>query len=99
MKIQVSKEFEKSARRLSGKHLQSLRNMIQEVCDASSIQDLTDCKKLSGLENIYRIRVGDYRAFFSHIEVTDECVRFLYLCSRGQAYDKKMIERFKSADV
>lgn len=84
MKIQVSKEFAKSARRLSGKHLQSLRNMIQEVCDASSIQELTDCKKLSGLENIYRIRVGDYRAFFSyHIEVIDDCVRFLYLCSRG----------------
>lgn len=51
---------------------------------------ITDCKKLVGYRNVYRIRVGDYRAFFTfHVEIIDDTVIFRYLVLRGEAYSKK----------
>ena len=65
MKVEFSKSFIKSSKRLSGKMLDSLRRTIAEVKAAKDIQDITDCKKLVGYRNIYRIRLGDYRALFT----------------------------------
>lgn len=67
MKIAFSKDFEKSARKLSGKILQSLILALDEVRAADSIEDLTDCKKIESLKNVYRLRIGDRRAFLSCI--------------------------------
>ena len=46
MRVEFSKEFEKSVRKLSGKMLDSVREAIQKVMDAEGIEALTDCKKL-----------------------------------------------------
>ena len=46
MRVEFSKEFEKAARKLSGKMLESVRIAVQEVINAQSIEELTDCKKL-----------------------------------------------------
>lgn len=46
MRVEFSKEFEKAVRKLSGKMLDSVRNSVQEVINAGSIEELTDCKKL-----------------------------------------------------
>ena len=71
--------------------LDSVRQAVQEVINAGNIEELTDCKKLVDYEFIYRLRIGSYRAFFSyHVQIVDDCVMFLYLVPRGQAYDKKM---------
>lgn len=64
MKVEYSKDFEKSVKKLSGKVLHSIINMIDEVKNASSINDITDCKKIETLNNVYRIRIGSKRAFF-----------------------------------
>lgn len=91
MRVEFSKEFEKAVRKLSGKMLDSVRQAVQEVINAGNIEELTDCKKLVDFEFIYRLRIGSYRAFFSyHVQIVDDCVMFLYLVPRGQAYDKKM---------
>lgn len=91
MRVEFSKEFEKAVRKLSGKMLDSVRQAVQEVINAQNIEELTDCKKLVDFEFIYRLRIGSYRAFFSyHVQIVDDCVMFLYLVPRGQAYDKKM---------
>lgn len=91
MRVEFSKEFEKAVRKLSGKMLDSVRQAVQEVINAGNIEELTDCKKLVDYEFIYRLRIGSYRAFFSyHVQIVDDCVMFLYLVPRGQAYDKKM---------
>ncbi len=66
MKVEYSKDFEKSVKKLSGKVLHSIINMIDEVKNASSINDITDCKKIETLNNVYRIRIGSKRAFFTH---------------------------------
>ena len=65
MKVEFSKAFIKASKHLSGKMLDSLRRTIAEVKAAKDIQDITDCKKLVGYRNIYRIRLGDYRALFT----------------------------------
>ena len=99
MNIEYSKDFEKSVKKLSGKMLDSVRGVISEVKNAESIKDITDCKKLVGYRNVYRIRIGDYRAFFTfHVEIINDTVIFRYLVSRGEAYAKKMDESLKHID-
>ena len=99
MNIEYSKDFEKSVKKLSGKMLDSVRGVISEVKSAESIKDITDCKKLVGYRNVYRIRIGDYRAFFTfHVEIINDTVIFRYLVSRGEAYAKKMDESLKRID-
>ena len=99
MKVGYSKRFEKAVRKLSGKTLDSVRRVIVEVKEAKQISDITDCKKLVGYENIYRIRIGDYRAFFTyHIRIVDDTVFFEYIVSRGEAYDKKMQTELRRID-
>ena len=94
MRVEFSKEFEKAVRKLSGKMLESVREAVQEVMDAENIEELMD------YDFIYRLRIGSYRAFFSfHVQIVDDCVMFLYLVPRGQAYDKKMEKNLQRNDV
>lgn len=91
MKVDYSKDFEKSLKKLSGKMLESVRRVIKEVKEADDLKDITDCKKLIGYRSIYRIRIGDYRAIFTfHIEIINDTVKFKYLVSRGEVYGKKI---------
>lgn len=105
MKVGYSKSFEKSVRRLSGKKLESVKRVIREVMSASSVDDITDCLKLAAYDDVYRIRIGDMRAFFVlHIvkmEVegkTSEEVIFEYLVSRGEAYSKNIATQLRRLD-
>ena len=99
MNVEYSKDFEKSVKKLSGKMLDSVRGVISEVKNAESIKDITDCKKLVSYRNVYRIRIDDYRAFFTfHVEIINDTVIFRYLVSRGEAYAKKMDESLKRID-
>ena len=99
MKVDYSKDFEKSLKKLSGKMLDSVRRVIREVKEAENIKDITDCKKLIGYRSVYRIRIGDYRALFTfHIEIVDDTIKFKYLVSRGEAYGKKVKDELKRLD-
>ncbi len=99
MKTDYSKDFEKSVKKLSGKMLESVRRVIKEVEEADDIKDITDCKKLVGYRTIYRIRIGDYRAFFIfHIEIINDTVKFKYLIPRGEAYGKRIQIELKRID-
>lgn len=64
MKVDFSKDFNKSVRKLSGKILQSVILTIDEVKMAQSIELISNCKKIESLNSVYRIRIGDKRAFF-----------------------------------
>ncbi len=99
MKVDYSKSFIKAVRKLSGKQLDSVRNVIKEVKEAKRIEDITDCTRLIGYTSVYRIRIGGYRAFFTfHVEIIDDTVFFQYLVSRGQAYTKKIEKELKRLD-
>ena len=99
MNVNYSKDFKKSVVKLSGKMLDSVRRVVAEVKNAESLKDITDCKKLVGYRNVYRIRIGDYRAFFTfHIEIINDTIIFRYLVPRGEAYDKKAQKELKRID-
>lgn len=99
MKVQFSKDFAKSMARLSGKMLESVKNAINEVIDAESLNDITDCLKIVGLEKTYRIRIGDKRAFFIlEIDLSERIANFQYLVNRGEAYSKEMKKKLKSRE-
>lgn len=100
MEVRFSKDFEKAARRLSGKRLKSLISAIDEVRASSSVLSISDCKKLETFNSVYRIRVGSYRAFFVlHIRIEGDMVIFEYLLPRGEAYGKKSLDRLRNRDV
>ena len=99
MNVDYSKDFKKSVKKLSGKMLDSVRRVVEEVKNAESLKDITDCKKLVGYRIVYRIRIGDYRAFFTfHIEIINDTIIFRYLVPRGEAYDKKAQKELKRID-
>lgn len=55
---------------------------------ASELSEITNLKKLVSYDNVYRIRIGSRRAFFTfHIEIIDDIIFFRYLVARGQAYN------------
>ncbi|MDR1881946.1 MAG: hypothetical protein LBR26_04095 [Prevotella sp.] len=99
MKVEYSRDFEKSVRKLSGKMLLSVKTVIQEVIDARFINEIANCKKLVDHDYVYRIRIGDYRAFFIfHVHIVDDRVMFEYLVSRGEAYTGKTMKNLRRKD-
>lgn len=99
MNVEYSKAFLKAVEKLSGKLLASVLDTIREVKKAKSVDEITDCKKLVAYKSIYRIRIGDYRAFFIfHVKIADDTVQFEYLVSRGEAYDKKIKSELRRKD-
>ncbi len=86
--------------KLSGKLRESVKDAINEVIDASCIEEISNCRKIETLNSVYRIRIGNRRAFFVlHIEIEGNLAKFEYLVSRGEAYDKKNMERLRLKDV
>lgn len=63
MRVEYSKAFVKVVKKLSGKMLDSVRAAIQEVIDAQSVDQITDCKKLIDFDYVYRIRKGMVKIF------------------------------------
>lgn len=100
MKVQFSKDFAKAVEKLSGKIKKSVVAAINEVIDASCIEEISNCKKIESLNSVYRIRIGDRRAFFVlHLEIDGDLIKFEYLVSRGEAYNKKNMENLKRKDA
>lgn len=99
MKVILTKDFTKALHKQSGKVLASIQRTVQEVVDANSLSDISNLKKITGLEHVYRVRIGSLRAFFTfHIEIVGDTVIFRYLTNRGEAYSKEMMEKLKNVD-
>ncbi|HBG41267.1 MAG TPA: hypothetical protein DDW85_07620 [Porphyromonadaceae bacterium] len=99
MKIELSQSFMNAVKRLSGKSLDSIREMYENVAKAESVGGIANCKKLINFKHTYRIRIGDLRAFFILYLVADgNIVHFEYLKHRGEAYKKGMLERLRDKD-
>lgn len=100
MKVRFSKPFIKAAKKLSGKHLESLQRAIAEVKAAHHLSEVSDCKKLRSFDHAYRLRIGGYRALFiCHVEVVDGEVRFECLLPRGKVYAKEVLANLREKDV
>lgn len=100
MKVEFSDRFAKDIKKLSGKMLVSVLSALDDVRRAQRIEDLANCRKLVGYRHIYRIRIGDKRAFFSfHVELLDGRAYFIHLANRGSAYDKRSEQVLKREDI
>ena len=100
MRVDFSKDFSKALDKLSGKIYDSVREAINNVVDANSLEDIQNLRKIETLNSIYRIRIGSKRTFFVlHIEIEGDLVKFEYLLNRGEAYDKKNMEKLRNRDV
>jgi len=97
MNILYSKSFIKAALKLSGKYKNTLQEKIKEIKVAKSVEELTDCKKLTNFGNAYRIRIGDYRAFFI-LTIVNNTVNLEYLVNRGDAYNKEYTKNLGKKD-
>lgn len=90
MKVDFSKDFTKALDKLSGKLHHSIVEAINNVIDAESLDDISNCRKIESLNSVYRIIIGSKRAFFVlHVKIDGDLVKFEYLVSRGESYDKK----------
>lgn len=87
MKVEYSRQFVKAAYKLSSKYKTSLQRIISDVLAANHVNEIPNCVKLVGLQNAYRIRMGDYRLIFI-FKVVDQVVFFELLLSRGEVYQK-----------
>lgn len=66
---------------------------------AESVKDITDCIKIQGLNSVYRIKIGNKRAFFVlYLELDGDLAMFEYLVSRGEAYAKKNMDNLRRKD-
>ena len=62
MKVEFKASFAKDLQTIKEKPVRKrIQEVIENVEQAQTMQDLIHLKKLKGWENYYRIRTGDYR--------------------------------------
>ena len=61
MKYDYENSYLRDAKKLSESLREPLQNVILSVKEAKTLKDIPNLKKLSGYNNVYRIRIGDYR--------------------------------------
>ena len=86
MKVEFKKAFLKEIKKLNDKSLKNLvAECIIQVESADKISQIKNIKKLSGYDNYYRVRVGDYRI---GIKITEDLVYFAAFEHRKDIYKK-----------
>lgn len=69
MKVGIDQSFEKDVSKMNNKALRKrLAEMIEQVKEADSKEEIRNLKKIQGYEAYYRIRLGDYRIGIEIIE-------------------------------
>lgn len=62
MKTEFKASFAKDLKNIKNKDaLRHIKDTIEQIDRAQSLQNLTGVKKLKGVGNYFRIRVGEYR--------------------------------------
>jgi mRNA interferase RelE/StbE len=79
LKVEFKSSFAKDLRKIKAKRLKSqVRAIISAAEEAQNILEIEKVKKLRGIENYYRIRIGDYRIGCILEDDTIIFVRFLH---------------------
>lgn len=84
MKTAFKASFIKDLEKVRAQHLKTaVREIIEQIEQAESLQTLPNLKKLQGSNNYYRIRVGDYRV---GITIENDSVTFVRFLHRKDIY-------------
>ncbi len=79
MKVEFKSSFAKDLKKVKDTDLKArVKQVIELVEKAKSLQEIKDIKKLKGDDRYYRIRIGDYRVGLILEGETVACVRFLH---------------------
>lgn len=83
MEVEFLKKFEKDLTKVDALTRKRALRVVQSLETATSITELEQLKKLSGHQNTYRIRLGDYRL---GIFVSGDKVQLARLLHRREVY-------------
>lgn len=84
MNVSFRSSFARDLNRITDKNLlRRVRETIEAVERAQSINDLPSLKKLKSSKNYYRLRIGDYRI---GLAVEDDVLVFVRFLDRKEIY-------------
>ena len=87
MIVEFDKSFLKSINKINHQPtLDKIRKVTAVLEENTSIQEVSDVKKLTGFDSFYRIRLGDYRPGFEMI--SSDKVRLIIVAHRKDIYRK-----------
>ncbi len=79
MQVIIKSSFKKDVNSINEKSiLLKLQEIIKVLKILENFYDVTNCKKLKGSENYYRIRIGNYRIGFKLEDNSIVLLRFLH---------------------
>ena len=86
MNYDFEKSFVKDFRKLKSKELaNAISQVIKQVSESSSVNDIINLKKLSGYQSAFRIRIGDYRI---GVIIENNTVLFVAFAHRKDIYKR-----------
>ncbi len=86
MNFEFEKAFVKDFRKLKNKELaSSILEVIKQISEAVSPNEIVNLKKLSGYKSAFRIRIGDYRI---GIVIEKNIVTFVAFAHRKEIYNR-----------
>lgn len=84
MKLEISKDFEKSVLKIKNKEFSSsLKQIVLKILKAQSLDDVPNIKPLKGHKNYFRIRKGEYRIGFKY---SNNTITLLFAGHRKDVY-------------
>ena len=84
MKALFRASFAKDLRSIKSKDILSrIKEVVEQVEKAQSLQEITNIKKLKGGRNYYRIRVGEYRI---GLIIENDEISFIRCLNRKEIY-------------
>ena len=84
MKVEFKNSFAKDLQRIKGEKIkEQVGKVIEQVEGADDLQSLRNLKKLHGVDNYYRIKLGDYRI---GLIVEKDVIVFVRLLHRKDIY-------------
>ena len=86
MNFEISKAFVKDVESLPGHAKKIILSVIDDIHSAKNPHEINDCSKLRGINDLYRIRRGNYRITFEYFESSAVLKRAL---PRGKIYKKQ----------
>ena len=87
MIVEFNKRFLKDFKVLPEHAQKAIKEIFIQLSEVSTLFDISNCKKLQGDNNLYRIRFGDYRLILL-LYISGNTVEFRRVLSRGQVYKK-----------
>lgn len=86
MNFEFEKAFVKDFRKLENKELaSSILEVIKQVSESGSPNEIINLKKLSGYKSAFRIRIGDYRI---GVIIEKNTVTFVAFAHRKEIYNR-----------